>query len=331
MRVLIILICVPLALSLFGERLTTFPQLSNPELIKVGENLICINEGAMVYLYDLNDFKLIKKFGGKGEGPGEFSSNLEINILKEKIMIESQGKLSFYSFKGDLIKEMRRLPKYRSLKLVEDRYVAASGILSNEVYHSIAIILDADFNELKTFYQDEARYHQQKQVTNFSTAWYFDVSEKKCFIVGSADFKIDVFNKNGDPLYTISPKYDRVKVSQEFINAWFERIKKKSGMERYNYVKKRVRFPEFFPAIRDLIVDNGHVYVLTFRRDQEKSECFIFDLEGKLVKRTFLPLKPLGYFPDVFFLPYCIKNNYLYQLIDNEEEEVWELQRFSIK
>jgi len=330
MRILIILICLLSALSIFGERLTTFLQLSKPVLIKVGENLICINEGMTVFLYDLNDFKLIKKFGRKGEGPGEFSSDLEINILKEKIMIESQGKLSFYSFKGNLIKEMRRLPKYRRLKLLEDRYVAASGILSKEVYHSVAMILDANFNELKTFYQDEARYHQQKQVTNFSTAWYFDVSEKKCFIVGSADFKIDVFNKNGDPLYTISPKYERVKVSQEFIDAWFESIKKRRGMERYNSAKKRVRFPEFFPAIRDLIVDNGHVYVLTFRRAQEKSEFFIFDLEGKLVKQTFLPLKPLENYVGVFFFPYCINNNYLYQLIDNEEDEVWELQRFSI-
>ena len=54
MRVLIIPICLLFALSLFGERLTTFPQLSKPELIRVGENLICINEGAVVYLYDLN-------------------------------------------------------------------------------------------------------------------------------------------------------------------------------------------------------------------------------------------------------------------------------------
>jgi hypothetical protein len=327
MRVLIILICFSFALSLFGERLTTFPQLSNPELIKVGENLICINEGAVVFLYDLNDFKLLKKFGRRGEGPGEFSSDLDINILKEKIMIESQGKLSFYSLKGDLIKEMRRSPKYRKLKILEDRYVASGGILSNDVYHNIAIILDADFNEIKTFYQDEARYHQQKQKTRLASTWIFDVSEKKCFIVGSHDFKIDVFNKNGDSLYTISPKYEKVKISQEDIDAWFNRIKRRLGLDRYDLAKKIVRWPEFFPAIRDLMVDNGHVYVITYRRQQEKNEFFIYDLDGKLAKKTFLPLKD---YDGVALFPYSIKNNYLYQLIDNEEEEVWELQRFSI-
>jgi hypothetical protein len=43
MKVLITLICVSFAQSLFGERLTTFPLLSKPIVIKVGENLICIN------------------------------------------------------------------------------------------------------------------------------------------------------------------------------------------------------------------------------------------------------------------------------------------------
>lgn len=327
MRVLIIPICLLFALSLFGEKLTTFPQHSKPELIKVGKNLICINEDAVVYLYDLNDFKLIKKFGRKGEGPGEFSTSMIINILEEKIMIESRGKLSFYSLKGDLIKEIRRLPKYRRLKILEDRYVASSGILSKEVYHNVAKILDTDFNELKTFYHDEAMYHQQKQGTNYATTWDFDVSEKKCFIVGSSDFKIDVFNKNGDSLYTISPYYKRVKFPQEFIDAWFKRVKRRRGMNFYNYAKKKVRWPEFFPAIRDLIVDDGHVYVMTYQRKQGKSEFFIFNLEGKLVKKTFVPLQ--DYDDGVALFPYSIKNNFLYQLIDNEDTEEWELHRYS--
>jgi hypothetical protein len=146
--------------------------------------------------------------------------------------------------------------------------------------------------------------------------------------VGSSGFKIDVFNRNGDSLYTISPQYKKVKFPQEFIDAWFKRIKRRRGMNFYDYAKKKVRWPEFFPAIRDLIVDNGHVYVITWRKKKQEHEFFIFDLEGKLVKKTFLPLQ--DYDDGVALFPYSLKNNYLYQLIDNEEEEVWELHRFSI-
>ncbi|UCH96431.1 MAG: hypothetical protein JSV88_06160, partial [Candidatus Aminicenantes bacterium] len=85
---------------------------------------------------------------------------------------------------------------------------------------------------------------------------------------------------------------------------------------------------EFFPAIRDLIVDNGHVYVITWRKKEQEHEFLIFDLEGKLEKKTWLPLQ--DYDDGVALFPYSLKNNYLYQLIDNEEEEVWELQRSSI-
>lgn len=326
MKLLIILICLLFVLFVFGEKLTTFSQISKPETIKIGENLICINEGAAIFLFNLNNFKLIKKFGRKGEGPGEFTSDPRINLLKEKIMIESQGKLSFYSLEGDLIKEIPRLPKNWGLKVLENRYIASSGILSNKVYHNVAKILDADFNELKTFYHDDAKYHQEKKVTNYSSSWLIDVSEKKCFIVGSSDFKIDVFNKIGDLLFTISPKYEKVKVSQEFINSWFKRIKRRHGMDRYEMAKQRVRFPEFFPAIRDLIVDNCYVYVITYRRNNKKNECFIFDLDGKFVRKTFLHLKDLD---GVALLPYSIKNNSLYQLIDNEDNNEWELHRFS--
>jgi predicted ester cyclase len=145
--------------------------------------------------------------------------------------------------------------------------------------------------------------------------------------VGSSDFKIGVFNQNGDSLYTISPKYKRVKVSQKFIDAWFKRIKRRHGMDRYYLVKKMVRFPEFFPAIRDMVVDNGYVYALTYQRKENKSEFFVFDMEGKLVKKTFLPLY---IYDGVAFFPYSIKNNYIYQLIENEDTEMWELHRFSI-
>lgn len=328
MKILIILICVFFALPVFGEKIAAFPQVYKPNLIRVGENLVCINEGETVFLFDLKNFSLIKKFGSKGEGPGEFSSDLTINILKEKIMIESQGKLSFYSLKGDLIKETPLLPKYRRLKLLEDRYVASSGIVSNGVYHNITIILDADFNEQKTFYHDEAMYHEKKKKTHRASTWDFDVSEKKCFIVGSSDFKIDVFNKNGDSLYRISPEYERVEYTQEYIDLWFNRIKRNLGMRAYQYFKQTVRFPEFFPAIYDLVVDNGHIYVITYRRKENQSEFFIFDLEGKLVKRLFLPV---AYRNPTTFNPYTFSRNRFYQLIENEDEEEWELHAIEIK
>jgi len=49
-----------------------------------------------------------------------------------------------------------------------------SGKITKAVYHNVVKILDTDFNEIQTFYQDEVRYHQKKQVTNYASTWDFD-------------------------------------------------------------------------------------------------------------------------------------------------------------
>jgi hypothetical protein len=76
-----------------------------------------------------------------------------------------------------------------------------------------------------------------------------------------------------------------------------------------------------------MVVDNGYVYALTYQRKENKSEFLIFDLNGKLAKKTFLPLH---IYDGVASFPYSIKNNYFYQLIENEDTEMWGLHRFSI-
>ena len=51
----------------------------------------------------------------------------------------------------------------------------------NKVYQNVAKILDSDFNELKTFYHDDEKYHQEKQVTNYGeqTVTKFQLGERQ--------------------------------------------------------------------------------------------------------------------------------------------------------
>lgn len=51
-------------------------------------------------------------------------------------------------------------------------------------------------------------------------------------------------------------------------------------------------------------------------------EFFIYDLEGKFLKRLFLPVV---YRNSLMPFPYAIMHNTFYQLIENENAEVWEL------
>ena len=53
------------------------------------------------------------------------------------------------------------------------------------------------------------------------------------------------------------------------------------------------------------------------------------DLKGKEIKRVFIYF-PIAYAMD-FKFPFGIYNHHAYNLIENEDEEVWELHRQDLK
>ncbi len=95
----------------------------------------------------------------------------------------------------------------------------------------------------------------------------------------------------------------------------------------YQYMKP-VLFPSHYPAIMDFRVSGGKLYVLTYGRREHKAEFHVLDLQGKLLKAVFLPLQQKNAFT---LYPYTIHNSTLYQLLENEETETWELQAVSLK
>ena len=87
------------------------PDVLNPKTIALdGENMY-ITEGTTVYIFSLKDFSLKKKFGKEGEGPQEFKifpvAGLKLSVLPDALMLESIGKLSFFSKDGEFKKESR--------------------------------------------------------------------------------------------------------------------------------------------------------------------------------------------------------------------------------
>jgi hypothetical protein len=95
-----------------------------------------------------------------------------------------------------------------------------------------------------------------------------------------------------------------------------------------DYLKQMIKFKEYFPAIQLIFVDNASIYILTYRKQPEKYEIFIYDTSGKYIKQVYLPIQ---YIDRIQPYPFAIKNGILYQLIENEENEAWELHASEIK
>lgn len=82
-------------------------DLRNPEKIFVDGDRLYITEFPTVYIYSLTDFRLVKKFGRGGEGPQEFRGQIHLSVQPGYIMVQSTGKVSFFTTDGDFKNEFK--------------------------------------------------------------------------------------------------------------------------------------------------------------------------------------------------------------------------------
>ena len=75
-----------------------------------------------------------------------------------------------------------------------------------------------------------------------------------------------------------------------------------------------------------LLVDSDRLFVLTYNFDDKGDrECLVMDLKGKALKTIYLPINEV-YGMD-FTFPYNIYEGNFYILIEDIEEETWELHK----
>jgi len=67
---------------------------------------------------------------------------------------------------------------------------------------------------------------------------------------------------------------------------------------------------------------------LTYKRDKKSAEFIIFNNEGKFVKKSMVSFYQTNMH---LTYPHTIDSGKLYQLVENEDEEEWELHISTIK
>jgi hypothetical protein len=82
-------------------------------------------------------------------------------------------------------------------------------------------------------------------------------------------------------------------------------------------------FPDYFPVIRYLYISSDKIYVQTYKKENGKNEFFILNINGQLIKIVYLSIVKM--YGDSFSYPFTVYNGNLYQLVDNDNLEEWEL------
>jgi hypothetical protein len=145
---------------------------------------------------------------------------------------------------------------------------------------------------------------------------YFDVQvwEDKIFIGDtSKGFFMAVFDTQGNLLYEIKKKVEKIPVTEREKNQAFNAFKSERFWQKYQHLINPV-FPEFFPAFRHFMVTDNQIYIFTHKKIDQKGEVLVLDISGKLMNKTRLPQNKY----------FSVFEGWYYHLNKNENQE-WEL------
>jgi hypothetical protein len=321
-----------------AKKIATLKEISKPDIMTLGDNRIFITEGTSIYVYSLEDFRLLKKFGRAGEGPREFKIipigfPMMIAPYNEKLFINSLGKLSVFTKEGEFIKEAKVTPHHLYWPF-KNKFAAMGPTADDKGGMVLSVKL---YNE--KFEKEKVLYFSTMTPGVGSPSFklefpldpvIFRVHKDYVYsVVGKEGFVIEVFDVNGKKVNRIEKDYAAVKMTEEYKNATLDYFKTNPNYKQlWNYFKTRIFFRSHFPHIQDMFVKDDMIYIVTFKVQKGKTEFIILDLKGKELKKAYVPFKTLV---GMDYHPKCdIYRRAFYALEEDEDKEVWELHKTDI-
>jgi len=303
------------------EKIIPLSNLNAPERMVIDSERIYVEDRKSIKLFNKSDFVFIKTIGREGQGPGEFQDFAIPQILPDKILVSTANKISYFSFDGELIEERKNTQSDYGIKAVNQNYIGFDWVFIED--YVAYILYDSDLKPIKELHRGKAIIHPNRR-RDFFEIHFYDVQRDKIVIAQREGFEIDIFDSEGKLLHSIKHKVKAIPFSKndkdDVVNYWRE----ERGYEQWQIdsLLKRTDFPEFFPPIQTCRLADGKIYVITYKKIDDKNECLIFDMSGEFIKDAYFPLKMMA--PN-HACPFAIYENTLYQLIFNYDFETWEL------
>jgi hypothetical protein len=310
----------------FSEKVGELPEIMNPQVISVGAENLYVSEKTTVYVYSLQDYKLKHKFGTAGEGPGEFKQYAFVVPTPDALLINSQGRISYFSRQGEYIKETKSQVGFigGAFMPLGKNFAGQGFTVVDQKFYKTFNLYDSKLAKIKEVY----RYHvvrSQSKINPLSVRLYrFDCkSYKDKFYAGNdAEGIIKVFDPDGKEIRTIRYPFKELEVTREQINEMLAHYQINPDTKTaYARLKDRIEFPKFYPRFYDFFADD-FLYVLTFKRQENQAEFIVFDDNGKFVKKIMVPFYQTNMHVTY---PHNIRGGKLYQVVENEDDELWEL------
>ncbi|MCP4218542.1 MAG: hypothetical protein GY765_28160, partial [bacterium] len=257
------------------------PQLMKPTGIFVDDSRLYIVETSSISIFNKKDLMLIKKFGKAGEGPEEFKANkaapIKLIPLTNTLAITSMGRISYFKKNGTYIRERRHNRSGNIYALGENLLISDWKVRGETVAYYVSNDKLEKIAELDSFMFP---FSFKKKIYRMIPPNSFPVfSDGYVFLTHGTGIEINGFNSMGKQVVSVKYTDEKIKVPEELKEVARKRIKNDLSQKMfYNWL----RFPEYFPGIKDFKVSDKHIFVRTFRkREANEAEFLIFDFKGK--------------------------------------------------
>ena len=316
-----------------AAKVVLLKEIDRPDTLSVDEDNVYITQGAEVYIYSNNDFKLKKKFGKRGEGPGEFKTDpsyhrggIYLNVQGDRIYVTSIGKVSIITKDGTIEKEVKSISGEDFLPF-NDKFVGwefTPVSQQNKTANKALCLYDSQMKKVKEISRIPHSVQRGKGFMIYSGEYIFKTYQGKLFINKGKEFIIDVYDQTGNKLHSITREYKKIKITdtdKEKVLDFYKTYRSTKNI--FEYIKSIIKFPEYFPPVRNILLDQEKMYVVTYNYRGTEVESLVFDLKGKFLEKIFIDIK--GEASLNFTYLSTIFNGETYKLIENVEEEEWEM------
>jgi len=344
MKKLLIVFFLLVVFILNAEKVGNLSELEKPTDILFYKDNSFIMDGASILVFELKTGKFKFKFARKGEGPGEIKmSSFHTNTLslhKGQIVIDSLDKMIYYSPAGKFLREKKK-GRFLALQVkpIANHFVVKGVDRKDKETEYITLSLyDEKMQKIKEIARQKSNI-QLGSVELIPDSLHFTIIGDNVYIEKSIKgFYIDVFNKNGNLLKTIKNNSQKTKVTDKDKESALNRYKNDSLVKQFGFeqLKSRNKFlySKIFPEIQDIINYGDKIVIKTFRKEKEKNQYMIFNKEGKLIKKTFLPKtwegEMISHLNGIEPKLFKFYNGYFYHLVENIENEEYELHRVKL-
>lgn len=308
-------------------------ELAKPSKIRVsGDELFVVDNRYRIIVYSLQDFKLKRQFGRRGEGPGEFKRSIDLSVRPDFILVDSQDRISWFSKEGKFLEHKNKRTASRFMPFKDKFIVQSTRFLSAQKSEHEYRIHDSELKIIKTLYKytlEMPLLGPNIVVKEWKMIHHYrdiipDPTSGKIFITDSEKgFFIKVSDEKGDEVYTIvkDNEIEKIKIPDEYKNKKVKEFKQggfwRQELKPHN---TKLTFPEYFPPFSWVRVNNGKIYAQTYKMKDNKTRFIVLDLKGKILKEVYLPVQN-----EQGHRRQTVHNNTFYKLIEDLEKESWEL------